>query len=381
MRVDWVPFGDVLDLRRRDVEVQADRSYQEIGVKSFGKGLFIKPPVSGAELGNKRVFEVRQGDLVVSNVFAWEGAVGVAGAEHDRLIGSHRFMTWTPRGDIDVEYLRHYFGSEAGVTSLAHASPGSAGRNRTLSIKSLEQVRVPLPSRTDQERIAAHLSALGSKLTVPSVDPAKLVDPAVGHWLDSLPVKRLSLVADVCPRPQRVDADTPVDFVPMGAVDATNGSIDAPTLRARGELSSGYRQFLPGDVIFARITPCMQNGKSAIYRGNFARVGYGSTEFHVIRPRDDRYTEWLWALFRTDWFIKRAMDAFTGTAGQQRVPASFLERGTIPVPPISDVAADTRRLVQLRDRVNELTAVLRRREHLSSAVLPAARNEIFNSMR
>ena len=97
----------------------ADEVYQEIGVRSFGKGLFIKEPVLGAELGDKRVFEIRAGDFIVSNVFAWEGAVGVAGQEHEGMIGSHRFMTWTPLHDINVDYLRHYLGSEAGVASLA----------------------------------------------------------------------------------------------------------------------------------------------------------------------------------------------------------------------------------------------------------------------
>lgn len=381
MKVEWVPIGELLDLQRRAVDVRTESIYQEIGVRSFGRGLFIKPPLVGAELGDKRVFEIHEGDFVVSNVFAWEGAVGVATKEHDGLIGSHRFMTWTPRRDVSVEYLRHYFGSEAGVASLGKASPGSAGRNRTLSIKNFKRLLAPLPERTDQDRIAAHLGELEHRLSVTKFDPADLVDPAVAGWLNTLPSASLSELAEVCPRPKRVEPATAVDFIPMDAVDATTGAIVSPVTRARGELTSGYRQFLPGDVIFARITPSMQNGKSAIYRGNAAEVGYGSTEFHVLRPYDELYAEWLWALLRTSWFISRAMRAFTGTAGQQRVPASFLEGVTIPVPPSDELAAATRRLLQLRDRVNELAAALGRREHLATAILPAARNDIFNLMR
>ena len=130
--VDWVPLASILELQRRTVDVVTDGVYQEIGVRSFGKGLFIKEPLVGAELGDKRVFEIRAGDFVVSNVFGWEGAVGVAGPEHDGLIGSHRFMTLTPRRDVNVEYLRHYFGSEAGVARLASASPLSVATKRTI---------------------------------------------------------------------------------------------------------------------------------------------------------------------------------------------------------------------------------------------------------
>lgn len=370
-------------MNRQPITIEASATYRRIGIYSWGRGMLRREPSSAADMGSMKYFTFPQPSLVFSNIQAWEGAVALAGPEDAGYVCSSRFYPYVPRVDapVSLRYLLEFFRSEVGLSIMRKASPGTQVRNKVLSRNGLEAATVPLPPIADQARIASHLGDLEDRLTVPKFDPADLVDPVVAEWLDTLPSASLAEVAEVCPRPQRVEPDKSVDFVPMDAVDATTGSILSPLVRARGELTSGYRQFLPGDVIFARITPCMQNGKSAIYRGNFAQVGYGSTEFHVIRPRDDRYTEWLWALLRTDWFIKRAMDAFTGTAGQQRVPASFLERATIPVPPISDVAADTRRLIQLRDRVNELTAVLRRREHLSSAVLPAARNEIFNSMR
>ena len=376
-----MPVGSLLELQRRRVDVIADEVYQEIGVRSFGKGLFIKEPGLGAELGDKRVFEIRAGDFIVSNVFAWEGAVSVAGPEHEGMIGSHRFMTWTPREDISTDYLRHYFGSEAGVASLASASPGSAGRNRTLSIKNFEQVQVPVPSRPDQDRIAAHLTAVADRAAHSSTRAQGSVDSVVSSWLDSLPQRLLGELVEVCPRPMRLAPESLIDFVPMEAVDAVTGSITGAVQRTRGELSSGYRQFLPGDVIFARITPSMQNGKCAIYDGNGAGVGYGSTEFHVLRPRDPRYRQWIWALLRTQWFISRAMAAFTGTAGQQRVPASFLEQVRVPTPALPQLEGAIRRLLEVRERVNAMNDVARRRDELARVVLPAARNRLFSVMR
>lgn len=148
------PLGDVLELQRRLVEVDAAETYTEIGVRSFGRGLFIKEPLTGAEIGGKRVFRIEPGDLVVSNVFGWEGAVAVANDAHAGKIGSHRFMTWTPTVPVDVTYLSRYLLSARGITSLEDASPGAAGRNRTLSISNFQAIRVPLPGMHVQQTIA-----------------------------------------------------------------------------------------------------------------------------------------------------------------------------------------------------------------------------------
>lgn len=376
-----MPLGDVLQLAQKPVNVRVDESYPSAGVLNRGRGLFDKGELAGSETSYNRLFRLSAGQVVYSKLFGWEGAVSLVPRDFDGYFVSSEFPTFDVASQVHARYLEQYLKSAAFTDQMARSTNGLGQRRQRVNIDAFLRIQVPLPASPDQERVASHLVQLEKRAIAPSFDPADLVDPSVSKWLETLPSASLLGVAEVCPRPVRVEPDTLVDFVPMGAVDATTGAISSPVPRTRGELSSGYRQFLPGDVIFARITPCMQNGKSAIYRGNFAQVGYGSTEFHVLRSRDDRYTEWLWALLRTDWFVTRAMTAFTGTAGQQRVPASFLERTTIPVPPISEVAADTRRLVGLRHRVNELTAALHRREHLASAILPAARNEIFSSMR
>ena len=156
-----VVLRDMLTLERRTVVVEPGKSYREIGVRSFGRGLFEKEPTTAADLGNKRVFHIQPGDFVVSNIFAWEGAVAVADARHEGTIGSHRFMTWvTKTSGVDVQYLRHYFASDLGLGQLRSASPGSAGRNRTLSIKNFENIVIPRPALEEQRRIATHLDSL-----------------------------------------------------------------------------------------------------------------------------------------------------------------------------------------------------------------------------
>jgi type I restriction enzyme S subunit len=139
--------------------------YTEIGIRSFGKGIFHKTPVLGASLGNKRVLEIHPGDIVFSNVFAWEGAVAVASQAEAGKIGSHRFVTYTPISDkCDLEYLRLFFCSEAGLEVLRRVSPGSAGRNRTLNIAQFAKQLIPLPPLEEQQRIVGRFKELAGKI-------------------------------------------------------------------------------------------------------------------------------------------------------------------------------------------------------------------------
>ncbi len=143
----WFPMSDVAPIVRRDVIVDHQSSYAELGIRSFGKGTFHKPTLSGLELGDKRVYRIEPGDLLFSNVFAWEGAIAVAQPEDSGRVGSHRFISCVPHdGLTTAEYLRYYFLTDAGMTKIRDASPGGAGRNRTLGLSKLMDLDVPIPS-------------------------------------------------------------------------------------------------------------------------------------------------------------------------------------------------------------------------------------------
>jgi type I restriction enzyme S subunit len=142
----WLPMGDVAPIVRRDVTVDHQSNYAELGIRSFGKGTFHKPTLSGLELGDKRVYRIESGDLLFSNVFAWEGAIAVAQPEDAGRVGSHRFISCVPHdGLTTAEYLRYYFLTDEGMTKIRDASPGGAGRNRTLGLSKLMAIEVPLP--------------------------------------------------------------------------------------------------------------------------------------------------------------------------------------------------------------------------------------------
>lgn len=142
-----VAMGEIAPLVRRPVVIDPDASYPELGVRSFGKGTFHKPALPGIEVGTKKLFTVEAGDLVFNIVFAWEGAVAVAADKDAGRVGSHRFLTCVPDPSrATSEFLRFWFLGEEGMLALGQASPGGAGRNRTLGIKALEAIKVPVPS-------------------------------------------------------------------------------------------------------------------------------------------------------------------------------------------------------------------------------------------
>lgn len=141
-----MPMAQVAPIVRRPVEVELDIKYGELGIRSFGNGTFHKPPQTGLQLGSKRVFQIQPGDLLFSNVFAWEGAIAVVKPEDAGRIGSHRFISCVPKPDlVTAEFLRFHFLTPAGLLQIGEASPGGAGRNRTLGLGKLESLLVPVP--------------------------------------------------------------------------------------------------------------------------------------------------------------------------------------------------------------------------------------------
>lgn len=149
-------MDEAAPLVRRPILVEPDGVYSELGIRSFGKGTFHKPALQGIEVGNKRLFEVHRDDLIFNIVFAWEGAVAVATSNDHGRVGSHRFLTCVPDPELtSSDFLQFHFMTAEGLHQLGAASPGGAGRNRTLGLKALEKILVPLPSLDAQAWFAS----------------------------------------------------------------------------------------------------------------------------------------------------------------------------------------------------------------------------------
>jgi len=151
-----------------------------------------------------------------------------------------------------------------------------------------------------------------------------------------------STIGDVCRLNERDRAlralpdDLEVTFVPMAAIDADRGAIARPERRPLGEVRKGFTPFSDGDVLLARITPSMENGKAAVARRLVNGLGFGSTEFHVMRPGSEVLPEWVYHFIRRVEFRSEAKANFAGTAGQLRVPDLFVRSASIPVAPLAE---------------------------------------------
>lgn len=156
----------VLQRVRKSVKVEKNEQYYQIGIRSHGKGLFFKEPVSGEMLGNKSVFWIEPDSIIVNIVFAWEQAVARTTKNEIGMIASHRFPMYQSKNKkADIDYLVYLFKSPRGKYFLELASPGGAGRNKTLGQNEFGELKIPLPPLKEQEKIAKILMIWDEAIT------------------------------------------------------------------------------------------------------------------------------------------------------------------------------------------------------------------------
>lgn len=155
-----------------------------------------------------------------------------------------------------------------------------------------------------------------------------------GSW--ELPT--LDQIAELNPKLDKseIDDSLAVSFVPMPAVEAENGRIDVSTIKGFSEVKKGYTPFKEKDVLFAKITPCMENGKMAIVPELNNDLGFGSTEFHVFRAYPGISPEFIYYYISSKLFRMEAEHNMTGAVGQRRVPVMWLSQKEIPLPPLNE---------------------------------------------
>lgn len=147
---------------------------------------------------------------------------------------------------------------------------------------------------------------------------------------------KLSEICEISPKRLEIrnfPENTKVSFLEMASV-SNKGEIINKVEKNLKEVIKGFTYFIDGDVLFAKITPCMENGKGAIAEGLVNGIGFGSTEFHILRPKKEILKEWLFSLINLKMFREYCKENMTGTAGQKRVSKIFLENIEVYLPPI-----------------------------------------------
>ena len=131
------------------------------------------------------------------------------------------------------------------------------------------------------------------------------------------------------------EEDTLVSFVPMNAV-GEQGGIDTSQEKMLADVYNGYTYFAEQDILIAKITPCFENGKGAIAERLKNGIGFGTTEFHVLRPLERISSKWLFYLTMSDAFRKIGGAEMLGAGGQKRVPEDFIKNFKIGIPAFAE---------------------------------------------
>ena len=247
---------------------------------------------------------------------------------------------------------------------------------KQISSEKLKKFPIPLPPIDEQKKIVERIESLFSKLDSAKSIVQKILDgyelrrSAILHKaftgeltknfraknnlsLDDWQEKTLGEVCKINPpkiSTANLSDDLKVSFFPMTSLSETEGKITDPQIKFLGEVKSGYTNFSEGDVVFAKITPCMENGKSAVIEKLVNDIGYGTTEFFVLRCNKEIFNRFLYHLVRSKKFRTEAKEVMAGAVGQQRVPKKFLSEYKISLPPLAEQKEIVRVLDSLLDK-------------------------------
>ena len=372
-------IGEFLKRNKTAVTIQDGVKYKRVTIKVRNGGVVPRDEVMGENIGTKKQFLVSKGQFILSKIDARNGAMGIIPTELDGAVVTQDFLPY----DIDTTKVNpQYFvlvcTTKQFIAFCQSCSSGTTNRQRVDEAQFLN-IKVPVPSLEEQDELVkayndimvfikmeekkaididvkatvAVRNALGVA-SYPGHVEKKLVHyigyntieswsvPQILHAENSpfgkskFACEKLSDLVFINPRTDLSmlsDTDN-MSFIPMEDISDDYGEWIGKRTGNKSNIK-GYTKFQDGDIIWAKITPCMQNGKSALLSNLVNGKGYGSTEFHVIRIKsNDVLPQYIHTLLRHFDVLSDAKKYFTGSSGQQRVPTSYLENLLIPVPPL-----------------------------------------------
>lgn len=290
---------------------------------------------------------MKKGDILFGKRRAYQRKVGIA--PFDGIFSAHGMVLRPNEEVINKDFFPFFISSDQFMERAVRISVG--GLSPTINWKDLREQEFELPSLDKQLVLADKLWAAYrlkesyKKLLVATDEMVKSqFIEMFGNPLSDVQkygLKKLGECCELNPRRPRLnleDSDM-VSFVPMPSVSENGHLVDVAD-EEYGKVKKGFTYFENNDVLFAKITPCMENGKGTIAQDLTNGIGMGSTEFHVLRPINNiSNAYWLLALTRMPIFRERASKNMSGTGGQKRVGAAFLENFLVGLPPIGEQQA------------------------------------------
>ena len=355
-----VKFSTIMREAKQTITVNDETEYTRIKVEWYGRGIRFRDKKKGKEIKVKEQKITKAEQFVVAEIDAKMGSYGVVPSElAGSIVSSHYFLFDLDKSKVNPKYLDYVtrFGHYQdlikrfvkGTTNYADIRPSD-----------VLQLTLPLPpSFDDQTRIVEEIDRQvrikqDAEKTLASLEEAAVDD----HFFKSATTKKLSQGAQINPN-YNLTANSTKFFVEMAAIDELRGKISYFNEKKEG--GSGLSRFRDGDILFGRITPCVENGKIAVCTGlGQDETGSGSTEFVVISPNlAEIDAKWLYFYLKSYEVRKQATRSMIGTTGRQRVPNKFFEDIEIPVLSLDEQRVQARELEGYIEVKDGLTKVVR----------------------
>lgn len=334
-------FRDILERVEVPVNVESNKEYVQIGIRSHGKGLFYKEPVLGKALGNKQVFWIQPNCFILNVVFAWEQAITKTTENEIGMIGSHRFPMYRPKNDlVDIDYLIYYFLTKRGTDILEAASPGGAGRNRTLGQERFLKSKITLPPLSEQQKIAAILSTqdkvieLKEKLLAQKQQQKKYLMQQLLTGKKRLPgfdrkwnyVKANEIFKSIVDKSHGGKLEVLSSTQDKGIVPRSQVDID---IKYNENSLSTYKKVCEGDFVIS-----LRSFQGGIEYSNYA--GIVSPAYTVLRAIVKIDAGYYKQFFKSSNYIKRLNVAVYGIRDGKQISYDDFGQIKIPVPPIEE---------------------------------------------
>jgi type I restriction enzyme S subunit len=386
------PLSDALELDTHSVELRDDAEYQIAGVLSFGRGLFARRVISGGQTKYTKLTRIRQGQLVVSRLKAFEGAIGIVPPELDGFFVSQEFPTLRTRPGIDSDFMRFLCRWPSFWESLRSASKGVGARRERVHVDQLLRIGIPLPPVDEQRRIGQFLDRVFERTELLIAHSRRADTLArslrwaeLRHEFGSM-TKRLSQLplaetAEINPEPvapERQFAGSTFEYVDIGSVGKGSGVIlSSKRIPAAEAPQRARRRIRAGDVLVSTVRPNLR-GFATVPDRLDGQVC--STGFAVLRPRETMRSDFLCLQVLSDSIVSQLTEEATG-GHYPAVTDRRLRQVRVVQPDLVSQRECVGRLGTRLARIDDLVASARKRPPLfASFALSVLNHALTNAM-
>ena len=434
----FAPLSQFIELSKNYIILDESTEYKRVKVRLHRKGIVLRDYVKGFDIKTKKQQICKTDQLLVAEIDAKVGGYGIVPKKLEgAIVSNHYFLFNIDTSKLLIEYLFFLLKTDTFFSQIK-----AKGSTNYASIRpnDILKIRIPYDTVSKQKKMIEGLEkfsqfsmnlektmsenlnlisslrqsilqeAVKGKLTAdwrkenPDVEPAsellkrikaekeKLIKekkikkqkPLPPITKTEIPFElpeewewcRLGEISVVNPR-NKIEDNLDCSFIPMRFISEKYGIAPEFEIRKWFEIKSGFTHFANNDVVIAKITPCFENSKVAIMKNLKNGFGAGTTELHVLRAILIT-TDFVYIVSKTSGFLKEGKKQMTGTAGQQRVPKSFIENYTIAIPPLQEQNQIITKVDKLMQLCDELEDNIKQSKEYSEQLMEAVLREAFD---